>query len=152
MLEKAEPIQRFKASYRHGRTVATANRALSALRGAINWGRFQNPPLLKNSPFHRFGVTIRTKDETKRDRRVGARRTSLHSCLGSPRLRIARRRRAEFAGELEGASSSAPYYSPLLGADVRVHPRHGGGRGHLLRFDSVRVLGIKLADDGNRSH
>ena len=23
-----------------------------------------------NSPFHRFGVTIRTKDETKRDRRI----------------------------------------------------------------------------------
>jgi len=29
-----------------------------------------------------------------------------------------------FAGELEGASSSSLYYSPLLGADVRVHPRH----------------------------
>jgi integrase len=71
MLEKAEPIQRFKASYRHGRAVATVNRALSALRGAINWVRFQDPPLLMTSPFHRFGVTIRTKDETKRDRRVG---------------------------------------------------------------------------------
>ena len=72
VLEKAEPIQRFKASYRHGRAVATVNRALSALRGAINWGRFQDPPLLMNSPFHRFGVTIRTKEETKRDRRVCA--------------------------------------------------------------------------------
>lgn len=29
-----------------------------------------------------------------------------------------------FAGELEGARSPAPYYSALLGADVRVHPRH----------------------------
>ena len=28
-----------------------------------------------------------------------------------------------FAGNLEGAGSPAPYYSPLLGADVRVHPR-----------------------------
>jgi redox-sensitive bicupin YhaK (pirin superfamily) len=28
-----------------------------------------------------------------------------------------------FAGTLEGRSSPAPYYSPLLGADVRVHPR-----------------------------
>jgi quercetin 2,3-dioxygenase len=28
-----------------------------------------------------------------------------------------------FAGNLEGARSAAPYYSPLLGADVRVHPR-----------------------------
>lgn len=71
VLEKAEPIQRFKASYRHGRATATVNRALSALRGAINWGRFQEPPLLMNSPFHRFGITIRTKEETKRDRRVG---------------------------------------------------------------------------------
>src|SRR6266850_209052 len=47
------------------------NRALSALRGAINWERFQDPPLLMNSPFHRFGITIRTKEETKRDRRIG---------------------------------------------------------------------------------
>lgn len=51
---------------------ATVNRALSTLRGAINWARFQEPPLLATSPFHRFGITIRTKDETKRDRRVGA--------------------------------------------------------------------------------
>lgn len=71
VLEKAEPIQRFKASYRQGRAIATVNRALSAIRGAINWGRFQDPPLLMNSPFHRFGVTIRTKEETKRDRRIG---------------------------------------------------------------------------------
>jgi len=28
-----------------------------------------------------------------------------------------------FAGELEGARTPAPYYSPLLGADVRVHAR-----------------------------
>ncbi len=71
VLEKADPIQRFKASYRQGHAIATVNRALSALRGAINWGRFQDPPLLLNSPFHRFGVTIRVKEETKRDRRVG---------------------------------------------------------------------------------
>jgi integrase len=70
-LGRAEPIQRFKASYRQGRAIATVNRALSALRGAINWGRFQDPPLLVNSPFHRFGVTIRTKEETRRDRRIG---------------------------------------------------------------------------------
>lgn len=29
-----------------------------------------------------------------------------------------------FAGAFDGKSSPAPYYSPLLGADVRVHPRH----------------------------
>ena len=28
VLEKAEPIQRFKASYRHGRAVATVNLAV----------------------------------------------------------------------------------------------------------------------------
>ncbi len=72
VLEKAEPIQRFKATYRQGRAIATVNRALSTLRSAINWGRFQDPPLLTNSPFHRFGVTIKTKEETKRDRRIGA--------------------------------------------------------------------------------
>ena len=43
----------------------------SARFGAINWGRFQDPPLLRNSPFHRFGVTIRAKEETKPDRRIG---------------------------------------------------------------------------------
>ena len=72
VLEKVEPIQRFKASYRQGRAIATVNRALGALRGAINWGRFKDPPLLMNSPFHRFGITIRTKDETKRDRRIAS--------------------------------------------------------------------------------
>ncbi|MBL8142955.1 MAG: site-specific integrase [Acidobacteria bacterium] len=71
-LEKTDAVQRFKGAYRVGHAVATLNRALSTLRGAINWARFQEPPLLATSPFHRFGITIRTKDETKRDRRVGA--------------------------------------------------------------------------------
>jgi hypothetical protein len=44
---------------------------LSTLRAAINWGRFQDPPYLATTPFHRFGVTIETKEETKRDRRIG---------------------------------------------------------------------------------
>jgi integrase len=70
-LEKASEIARFKAAYRQGREIATVNRALSVLRAAINWGRFQDPPVLMTSPFHRFGVSIRTKDETKRDRRIG---------------------------------------------------------------------------------
>jgi hypothetical protein len=47
------------------------NRVLGVLRAAINWGRFQDPPLLSTTPFHRFGVTIKSKEETKRDRRVG---------------------------------------------------------------------------------
>ena len=71
VLEKPAEMLRFKAAYRKGREVATVNRALSTLRAAINWGRFQDPPYLATTPFHRFGVTIKTKEETKRDRRIG---------------------------------------------------------------------------------
>jgi integrase len=70
-LEKPADILRFKAAFRKGREVATVNRALSTLRAAINWGRFQDPPYLTTTPFHRFGVTIKVKEETKRDRRIG---------------------------------------------------------------------------------
>jgi integrase len=69
-LEKPTEIARFKAAYRHGHAVATVNRALGVLRAAINWGRFQDPPVLATSPFHRFGVNIKVRDETKRDRRI----------------------------------------------------------------------------------
>src|SRR5206468_4653935 len=62
---------RFKAIHRKGREIATVNRALATLRAAINWGRFQDPPYLTTTPFHRFGVSIKVKEETKRDRRVG---------------------------------------------------------------------------------
>jgi integrase len=70
-LEKPADILRFKAAHRKGREIATVNRALSTLRAAINWGRFQDPPYLTTTPFHRFGVTIKVKEETKRDRRIG---------------------------------------------------------------------------------
>jgi hypothetical protein len=43
-LEKPADVLRFKAVYRKGREVATVNRALSTLRAAVNWGRFQDPP------------------------------------------------------------------------------------------------------------
>jgi hypothetical protein len=46
VLEKPAEILRFKAAYRKGHEVATVNRALGTLRAAINWGRFQDPPLL----------------------------------------------------------------------------------------------------------
>ena len=69
-MEKPAEIVRFKATYRHGHEVATVNRALGVLRAAINWGRFQDPPLLSTTPFHRFGVSIKARDETKRDRRI----------------------------------------------------------------------------------
>lgn len=68
---KGERDPSLQGEYRPGHEIATVNRALSTLRAAINWGRFQDPPLLTTFPFHRFGVTIKTKDETKRDRRVG---------------------------------------------------------------------------------
>ncbi len=87
-LEKPADILRFKAAYRKGREVATVNRALSTLRAAINWGRFQDPPYLSTTPFHRFGVTIKVKDETKRDRRVSLKeeRALLAACsvMGGP--------------------------------------------------------------------
>jgi integrase len=70
-LEKPHDIVRFKAVYRKGREIATVNRALATLRAAVNWGRFQDPPYLTTTPFHRFGVNIKVKEETKRDRRIG---------------------------------------------------------------------------------
>lgn len=69
-LEKPDAIVKFKATYRSGHTVATVNRVLGVLRAAINWGRFQDPPLFSTTPFHRFGVGVRTRDETRRDRRI----------------------------------------------------------------------------------
>jgi len=69
-LEKPGEIAGCKATYRQGHAVATVNRALGVLRAAINWGRFQDPPLLSTTPFHRFGVSIRAREETQRDRRV----------------------------------------------------------------------------------
>jgi integrase/recombinase XerD len=82
-LEKAPEIARFKAAFRKGHEVATVNRALGVLRAAINWGRFQDPPLLATSPFHRFGVSIKARDETKRDRRIhrDEEQTLLAACL-----------------------------------------------------------------------
>lgn len=71
VLEKPADILRFKAMHRKGREIATVNRALATLRAAINWGRSQDPPYLTTTPFHRFGVSIKVKEETKRDRRVG---------------------------------------------------------------------------------
>ncbi len=70
VLETPDGIQIFRTAYRQGRQVSSVNRALSVLRGAVNWARFQSPPLLQSSPFHRFGVSIRARTETKRDRRI----------------------------------------------------------------------------------
>src|SRR5207244_2158495 len=69
-LEKPAEILAFKAAFRPGHTVATVNCVLGVLRAAINWGRFQDPPLLSTTPFHRFGVSIKAREATKRDRRI----------------------------------------------------------------------------------
>lgn len=69
-LERTETIEDFKREYGKARSIAAVNRTLGILRHAINWGRGRTPPLFTASPFHRFGVKIKTKVETKRDRRI----------------------------------------------------------------------------------
>src|SRR5262245_7980939 len=54
---------------RRGRS-PRSNRTPGILRHAINWGRGRTPAIFTASPFHRFGVKIKTKVETKRDRRI----------------------------------------------------------------------------------
>jgi hypothetical protein len=49
--KKTPEIGRFKGQYRKGRTLAMVNRALGLVRAAVNWGRFQNPPLFLTSRF-----------------------------------------------------------------------------------------------------
>jgi integrase len=69
-LERLDPIEDFKRSYAETKSTASVNRTLAILRHAINWGRGRTPPIFSTSPFHRFGVKIKTKGETKRDRRI----------------------------------------------------------------------------------
>jgi integrase len=69
-LERVDPIEDFKRAYGESKSTASVNRTLAILRHAINWGRGRTPPIFTTSPFHRFGVKIKTKGETKRDRRV----------------------------------------------------------------------------------
>ena len=69
-VERTETIEDFKRQYGQARSIAALNRTLGILRHAINWGRGRTPPIFTASPFHRFGVKIKTKVETKRDRRV----------------------------------------------------------------------------------
>lgn len=71
-LERAETIEDFKGEYGKTRSVAAVNRTLAILRHAINWGRGRTPAVFTATPFHRFGVKIRTKVETKRNRRIAA--------------------------------------------------------------------------------
>jgi integrase len=69
-LERTDTIEDFKREYGESRSLAAVNRTLGILRHAMNWGRGRTPAIFTASPFHRFGVKIRTKGETKRDRRI----------------------------------------------------------------------------------
>jgi integrase len=69
-LERVDPIEDFKRAYGEMKSTASVNRTLAILRHAINWGRGRTPPIFTTSPFHPFGVKIKTKGETKRDRRI----------------------------------------------------------------------------------
>ncbi len=71
-LEEPDDINGFKADsdYAEQVEIATVHRALELLRGAMNWGMAQTPPLFRKSPFHRFGVRMNKKLETSRDRRL----------------------------------------------------------------------------------
>jgi integrase len=69
-LERTDTIEDFKREYGQSRSLAAVNRTLGILRHAMNWGRGRTPPIFVASPFHRFGVKIKTKGETKRDRRI----------------------------------------------------------------------------------
>jgi integrase len=69
-LERTDTIEDFKREYGKTRSLAAVNRTLGILRHAMNWGRGRTPAIFSASPFHRFGVKIKSKGETKRDRRV----------------------------------------------------------------------------------
>jgi integrase len=69
-LERTDTIEDFKREYGETRSITAVNRTLGILRHAINWGRGRTPAIFTGSPFHRFGVKIKTKVETKRDRRI----------------------------------------------------------------------------------
>ena len=62
-LEQVDPIEDFKRLYAETTSTASVNRTLAILRNAINWGRGRTPPIFTTSPFHRFGIKIKTKGE-----------------------------------------------------------------------------------------
>jgi hypothetical protein len=60
----------FTAAYRKGREIARSTERWPHC-GRRSTGAAPGPAVLGHHPFHRFGVHIRVKDETKRDRRIG---------------------------------------------------------------------------------
>jgi integrase len=61
--EPQEPLE-------DGRGPAAVNRLMQRLRHFINWCRFQQPPRLTRTPFHRYGIQIKAGDEVQRTRRL----------------------------------------------------------------------------------
>jgi integrase len=53
-----------------GRGPVAVNRIMQRLRHFINWCRFQQPPRLTRTPFHRYGIQIKAGDEVQRTRRL----------------------------------------------------------------------------------
>jgi integrase len=59
-----------QAPLEDGRGPAAVNRLMQRLRHFINWCRFQQPPRLTRTPFHRYGIQIKAGDEVQRTRRL----------------------------------------------------------------------------------
>jgi integrase len=59
-----------QAPLEDGRGPVAVNRIMQRLRHAINWCIAQHPAILSRSPFHRYGIVIKTTDETQRVRRL----------------------------------------------------------------------------------
>lgn len=61
--EPQEPLE-------DGRGPVAVNRIMQRLRHFINWCRYQQPPRLTRTPFHRYGIQIKASDEVQRTRRL----------------------------------------------------------------------------------
>jgi integrase len=59
-----------QAPLEDGRGPAAVNRLMQRLRHFINWCRYQQPPRLTRTPFHRYGIQIKAGDEVQRTRRL----------------------------------------------------------------------------------
>ena len=73
--QRQEPLE-------EGRGPVAVNRLMQRLRHFINWCRFQQPPRLTRTPFHRYGIQIKASTEVQRTRRlqVGEEAALLAAC------------------------------------------------------------------------
>ena len=126
-LERVEVIEDFKVAFGKGRTIATVNRTLGVLRHAITGGG-RNACDFRCSPSFRFGVKIKTKGETKRDRRCVRGGAQLLSAADKSI------RRTRFAGarceiEYRRARDRLP-----TGRDAEIQNRHVQWDTHQISF------------------